>query len=201
MRVIENSIDIARPPEAVFAHVSDMRTEADRKPAATTITLVSPGPVALGSRFDMDARGQGPLPSLNPTGAAATRDRFTNSERDDQIARRHAKGSRDGRPPSSDTGVYAGRIVVERCFNRLKQFRDLASRYAERAAYFRAEIILAAAILLTPARLAGYPVERLARPGRAGLTRASQLDRCPILHAAFSIRPNGPTLGQVITAT
>ncbi|GAA1020005.1 hypothetical protein Aple_037370 [Acrocarpospora pleiomorpha] len=43
--------------------------------------------------------------------------------------------------------IYAGRNVVERCFNRLKQFRDLATRYAERAAYFRAEITLSAAIL------------------------------------------------------
>jgi transposase len=33
--------------------------------------------------------------------------------------------------------------VVERCFNRLKQFRGLATRFANGAAYHRAEIILA----------------------------------------------------------
>ena len=37
--------------------------------------------------------------------------------------------------------------MVERCFNRLKQFRDLATRYAKRVAYYRAEMLLAATIL------------------------------------------------------
>ena len=37
--------------------------------------------------------------------------------------------------------------MVERCFNRLKQFRDLATRYAKRAAYYRVEVLLAATIL------------------------------------------------------
>jgi len=37
--------------------------------------------------------------------------------------------------------------VVERCFNRLKQFRDLANRYAKRAAYYRAELIIASIVL------------------------------------------------------
>ena len=39
-------------------------------------------------------------------------------------------------PPAFDPDRYAGRNVVERCFNRLKQFRDLATRYAKRAAYY-----------------------------------------------------------------
>ena len=37
--------------------------------------------------------------------------------------------------------------MVERCFNRLKQFRDLATRYAKRAAYYRAEILIVATML------------------------------------------------------
>jgi transposase len=56
--------------------------------------------------------------------------RFTSPEKSDQIARRAAKGSRGGRPPTFDHDIYADRNVVERCFNRLKQFRDLATRYA-----------------------------------------------------------------------
>jgi len=36
---------------------------------------------------------------------------------------------------------------VERCFNRLKQFRDLATRYANRAAYYRSEVLIACIIL------------------------------------------------------
>jgi len=52
---------------------------------------------------------------------------FTGPERSDQTQRRRAKGSRDGRPPVFDQAVYAGRNVIERCFNRLKQFRALAT--------------------------------------------------------------------------
>ena len=73
--------------------------------------------------------------------------RFTSPERADQIARRKDKGARGGRPPAVDLAEYKRRNVVERCFNRLKQFRDFATRYAKRAAYFKAEITLAATIL------------------------------------------------------
>ena len=86
----------------------------------------------------------------HPSTRAALRKRgirFTSPERSDQIARRQAKGSRGGRPPAVDRAEYKNRNVVERCFNRLKQFRDFATRYAKRAAYYRAEIILAASIL------------------------------------------------------
>jgi len=68
-------------------------------------------------------------------------------ERSDQIARRRAKGAAGGRPPAFDPDWYRERNVVERCFNRLKQFRGLATRYAKRAAYHRAEIVIACIIL------------------------------------------------------
>ena len=86
----------------------------------------------------------------HPSTRAALRARriaFTSPQRIDQIERRRAKGSRGGRPPAFDPDLYADRNVVERCFNRLKQFRDLATRYAKRAAYYRAEIIIAAIVL------------------------------------------------------
>lgn len=73
--------------------------------------------------------------------------RFTSPERADQKARRAALGRRGGRPPGFDAVEYKRRNVVERRFNRLKQFRDLATRYAKRAAYYRAELLLAATIL------------------------------------------------------
>ena len=66
----------------------------------------------------------------HPSTRAALRARgiaFTCPERRDQIAHRKSKGSRGGRPPRFDQAIYAGRNVVERCFNRLKQFRDLAT--------------------------------------------------------------------------
>ena len=77
----------------------------------------------------------------------ARRIAFTCPERSDQIARRKAKGSAGGRPPAFDADAYGRRNVVERCFNRLKQFRDLATRYAKRVAYYRSELVIAAMIL------------------------------------------------------
>jgi len=72
---------------------------------------------------------------------------FTSPERSDQIARRQAKGSAGGRPPDFDADIYRDRNVVERCFARLKQFRDLATRYAKRLAYWRAELVIATIVL------------------------------------------------------
>jgi transposase len=36
---------------------------------------------------------------------------------------------------------------VERCFNRLKQFRALATRYAKRAQLYRALVVLACILI------------------------------------------------------
>lgn len=86
----------------------------------------------------------------HPSTRAALRKRriqLVTPERSDQIARRKAAGSRGGRPPAFDTGLYKQRNVVERCFSRLKQFRDLATRYAKRVAYYQAELTIAAIIL------------------------------------------------------
>jgi transposase len=77
----------------------------------------------------------------------ARRIKTTIPERLDQQERRRAKGPRGGRPPAFDPDWYRARNVVERCFNRLKQFRGLATRYAKRAAYYRSEILIACIIL------------------------------------------------------
>jgi transposase len=47
--------------------------------------------------------------------------------------------------------------VVERCFNRLKQLRGLATRYAKRVAYYRSEIVLASIVLWLRADLQDTP--------------------------------------------
>lgn len=72
--------------------------------------------------------------------------RFVSPERDDQTTHCATKGSRSGRPPPFDAGLCAQRNLVERCFNRPKQFRDLATRYAKRAAYYQAGPVLAAIV-------------------------------------------------------
>ncbi len=68
-------------------------------------------------------------------------------ERSDQRAHRRTRGSAGGRPPKFDRDRYKQRNVVERCFNRLKQFRALATRYAKRAAYYRATLLLVSTVL------------------------------------------------------
>lgn len=68
---------------------------------------------------------------------------FTCPERTDQIAWRKTKGQAGGRPPGFDPDIYRRRNVVERCFGRLKQFRGLATRFAKRVAYYRAEVVIA----------------------------------------------------------
>jgi transposase len=65
-------------------------------------------------------------------------------ERRDQ---RMQRATRPGRPLTFDRLVYARRNVVERCINRLKQWRGLATRYEKRAANYRAMIVIASIVI------------------------------------------------------
>jgi transposase len=83
----------------------------------------------------------------NPHCRAARRRRgipHTIPERRDQRAQR---AQRPGRRPCFECGIYVGRNVVERCINRLKQFRGLATRYEKRAINYRAMVVLAALVI------------------------------------------------------
>lgn len=62
-------------------------------------------------------------------------------ERADQRARRR------GRPPGFDPVRYRGRNVVERCINRLKQYRAVATRYDKLAVCYRTWLVLASLLL------------------------------------------------------
>jgi transposase len=68
-------------------------------------------------------------------------------ERIDQIGRRKAKGSAGGRPASFDHLIYKWRNTAERGFNRLKQWRGIATRYDKYAITYLGGLTLAAAIL------------------------------------------------------
>lgn len=65
-------------------------------------------------------------------------------ERGDQIGHRKNRGSRGGRPVSYDVEDYKNRNVVERFFNRMKNWRALASRYDKKALIYRGGVVLAA---------------------------------------------------------
>jgi hypothetical protein len=53
----------------------------------------------------------------------------------ERLRRWTCDGSRGGRRPGFDKEICRQPRVVERCFNRLRQRRALATRYAERAAH------------------------------------------------------------------
>ena len=69
--------------------------------------------------------------------------RTTIPERRDQRDGRASRGRAGGRPPAFDPVIYKRRNVVERCFNRLKQFRAIATRYDKTALSYQAMIDLA----------------------------------------------------------
>ncbi|QYA98293.1 transposase [Streptomyces anulatus] len=68
-------------------------------------------------------------------------------ERADQIGNRARRGSRVGRPPTFDREVYKHRNVVERCFNRLKQWRGIATRYDKTIQSYEAAVTLASLLM------------------------------------------------------
>lgn len=54
---------------------------------------------------------------------------------------------RPGRPTGFHAGRYRQRNVVERCVNRLKQWRGIATRFDKRAANYRAAVVIVSLIL------------------------------------------------------
>ncbi|WP_327290135.1 IS5 family transposase [Streptomyces sp. NBC_01198] len=68
-------------------------------------------------------------------------------DKNDQQRHRHNRGRHGGRPPAFDRQIYRQRNVVERCFNRLKGFRGIATRYDKTATSYEAAINLASLLL------------------------------------------------------
>jgi len=65
-------------------------------------------------------------------------------ERDDQIAHRRKKPGRPIAFGEEQQERYKGRNVVERCFNKLKQWRGIAMRSDKTARNYHAALCLAA---------------------------------------------------------
>ena len=68
-------------------------------------------------------------------------------EKTDQQAHRKNRGSRGGRPVGFDAEDYKKRNVVERAFNKLKNWRGLATRYDKHAQIYRGGLVLASIVL------------------------------------------------------
>nr|WP_280118979.1 IS5 family transposase [Gordonia polyisoprenivorans] len=67
-------------------------------------------------------------------------------ERDDQIAHRRKKSGRPIDFGEDQRRRYRGRNVVERCFNKLKQWRGIAMRSDKTARNYHAGVCLAATL-------------------------------------------------------
>ncbi|MFF5433004.1 IS5 family transposase [Streptomyces griseofuscus] len=65
----------------------------------------------------------------------------------DQRSHRLRRGSRGGRPPAFDRETYRQRNAVERCINRIKQWRGIATRYEKTATIYRAGLHIAGIFL------------------------------------------------------
>lgn len=78
-------------------------------------------------------------------------------DRDDQIAHRLRRGQAGGRPPRFDAELYQRRNVVERSFNRLKNWRGIATRTDKTARNYRAGILLAATLIWIKTDLINTP--------------------------------------------
>jgi transposase len=63
-------------------------------------------------------------------------------EKSDQQANRKKKGPKGGRPVSYDPERYKQRNTVERCFQRIKTWRGLATRYDKTPESYEAGLYL-----------------------------------------------------------
>ena len=70
--------------------------------------------------------------------------RHTIPERRDQRERR---AGRPGAPPGFDLDIYRKRNVAERCVNRFKQWRGIATLYEKWAVNYRAMVVIAALMI------------------------------------------------------
>lgn len=68
-------------------------------------------------------------------------------EKNDQAANRKRKGSTGGRPVAFDPHRYKQRNTVERCFQKIKTWRGLATRYDKSPASYEAGLHLRGSIM------------------------------------------------------
>jgi transposase len=67
----------------------------------------------------------------------------------DQVGHRLRRGRLGGRPPGFDSEAHKQRNTVDRCINRLKQWRGLATRTDKLAIVYQAALHLAGILIWT----------------------------------------------------
>lgn len=72
---------------------------------------------------------------------------LSSPSRSDQIGHRLRRGRAGDRPPAFDAEAYRQRNAVERCINRLKQWRGLTVRTDKPAIAYQAALHLAAILI------------------------------------------------------
>ena len=105
-----------------------------------SIRIARPGPGRPRTRPGHLIADKGYSTTIIRTWLRARRIAHTIPERSDQIA---ARARRRHRRCGFDPALYARRNVVERCINRLKQWRSIATRYDKLAAHYRAAATIA----------------------------------------------------------
>ncbi|GII06077.1 IS5 family transposase [Planobispora takensis] len=68
-------------------------------------------------------------------------------EKKDQAANRRKKGSRGGRPVGYASDLYKERNTVERCFQKIKTWRGLATRYDKAPESYEAGLYLRGSVM------------------------------------------------------
>jgi transposase len=105
------------------------------------------GTCRSGSELELDLQAVQPVGCGRHVGEAAGEvHKLADAERDDQIAHRRKKAGRPIDFGDDQRFRYRGRNVVERCFNKLKQWRCIAMRTDKLARNYRAAITLAATL-------------------------------------------------------
>jgi transposase len=144
-----NGLQIAQARRSVAGQSEDRMVHGVRRVPLPLSMLLTPGqahdnpmPTPVLDAIAVPALGGGPRPRSRPDRLIADKAyshpstrkalpsngiRVVIPERSDQIQRRQAKGSRGGRPPRFDADAYFERNLVERTFNRLKQWRGIAT--------------------------------------------------------------------------
>ncbi|MFE8926442.1 IS5 family transposase [Streptomyces rochei] len=96
-------------------------------------------------KHELETRATTRRRSAPGSAAEASPTRFP--KRADQVRNRTRRGGLGGRPPAFDREIYKHRNVVERCFNRLKQWRGIATRYDKTAESDKAAVTLASLLM------------------------------------------------------